>query len=348
MINLTNLEEIKKIDSKNVYRSTEMFNEQCEQVWQDAKNIQFPENFKNVHNIILAGMGGSSYGGYVVQTLFKGSLKIPLIVNNDYHLPDFANQSSLVILSSYSGLTEEILSCSQEAKNKNAKITGITSGGKLDDFLKIQNIPYLQFNPKFNPSDQPRLATGYMVLGFIALLNNLGFLNVSNREINSSIEDLKNSKDYLKKEAVRVARELQGYIPVIFTAEFLNGNAHILRNQFNETSKTFSVFSEFPELNHHLMEGLKNPKDRKLKILLIVSDNYSPKIKRRIELTKDVIIKNGISLIEYEAKGDYKLTQVLKTLFFGGYVTFYLAMLYGQDPGLIPWVDYFKKELSKS
>ncbi len=346
MIDLTNREEVKKLDPKNVYESTEMFPNQCEQIWQDAKNIKFPEDFKNIQNIILAGMGGSAYGGYVARELFKDCLKIPLVSNNDYHLPCFVSQNSLVLLSSYSGSTEEIISCAAEASEKKLKITGITQGGELAKYLKSQNAVYLQFEPKFNPSGQPRLGTGYMVLGVITLLNNLKLIKVEDNEIKDAIKDLKNSKDCLKENAIGIAREMQGFVPIIFSSEFLNGNAHILRNQFNETSKSFSAFEDLPELNHHLMEGLKNPKDKKFKILFLESNFYSKKMNKRIELTKDVVSQNNIPYVSFEAKGSSKLAQVLKVLSFGGYLTFYLAILYGQDPSLIPWVDYFKEKLS--
>lgn len=345
MIDLTNLGEIKKLDPKNVYGSTEMFPNQCEQIWNE--NIEFGQEYKSIENIILCGMGGSAYGGYIAQSLFKNGLKVPIYSNNDYTLPAFANKNTLIILSSYSGETEEVLICAEEAKNKNFKIAGITTGGKLAEFLKNGNYPNLVFEPKFNPSGQPRLATGYMVLGFFVILKKLGFVELSDDEVLKSIEELKTSIPNLKDESISIAKSLIGYLPIIFSSEFVNGTAHIIRNQFNETSKSFSAYEDIPELNHHLMEGLKNPQNNKIKVLFINSDLYSEKVKNRIELTKDVVRKNNIDYLEYLPIGSTKLSQVLNILAFGGYLTLYLGLAYGQDPSLIPWVDYFKKQLNK-
>ena len=345
MIDVTNLEEIKKLDPKDVYGSTEMFPNQCEQIWNEE--IKFDDDYKSIQNIVLCGMGGSAYGGYVAQALFKDELRIPIYSNNDYALPLFANEKTLVVLSSYSGETEETLSCGEEAKNKNLKITGITTGGKLSEFLKNNNYPSLVFEPKFNPSGQPRLATGYMVLGFFAILKRLGFINLNDDEFLKSVEELKSSIPKIKNESISIAKSLVGYIPLVFSSEFLNGNTHIIRNQFNETSKSFSAFEDIPELNHHLMEGLKNPQNNKIKVLFITSNLYSGAIKKRFDLTKDVIGKNNVEFLEYKPQGSTKISQVLNTLAFGGYLSLYLALLYGQDPSLIPWVDYFKKQLSK-
>src|SRR3989344_1279142 len=345
MIDLTNLEEIKKLDPKDVYGSTEMFPSQCEQTWNE--DIKFDYDYKSIQNIILCGMGGSAYGGYVAQCLFKDELSVPIYSNNDYTLPAFANEKTLVILSSYSGGTEEILTCGEEAKNKNLKIVGITTGGNLSDFLKNNNYPSLVFEPKFNPSGQPRLATGYMVLGFMVILKRLGIIQINDGEFIKSLEELRSAINYIKEKSIFIAKSLTGYIPLVFCAEFLYGNAHILRNQFNETSKSFSSFEDIPELNHHLMEGLKNPLDKKIKIIFITSDLYSGIIKKRFDLTKDVIGKNNIEFLEYKPQGFTKISQILNTLAFGGYLSLYLALLYGQDPSLIPWVDYFKEKLSK-
>ncbi len=326
------------LDPKDVLGSTGMFADQCEQIWQLAKETDFPEELKNAKDIVVCGMGGSAYGGYIVSALYKDELKVPLYSNNDYHLPGFASEETLAILSSYSGTTEEVLSCLKEAQQKNLQLTGISGG---------QNLPGLKFEPKFNPSGQPRLGTGYMVLGTIALLNRLGYLSVSDEEVATAISELKKASEVIKQQAKRLADKINGSIPVYFAAEFLNGNAHIVRNQTNETAKSFSAFSELSELNHHLMEGLKNPAGKKLFILFLNSDLYSDKLKKRVELTKDVVGKNNVEFDEYKPSGSSKLSQVLNVLSFGGYLTYELAMLYGQDPSLIPWVDYFKEQLEK-
>ena len=150
-----------------------------------------------------------------------------------------------------------------------------------------------------------------------------------------------------REEAIKQSIELENRIPVIFSGEFLIGASHVFRNQLNETSKNFSTYSPLPELNHHLLEGLKNPKDKNLTVLFLESDLYSEKLKKRIELTKTVVEKNQIPYLSYKAGSPDKLGQTMEVLSLGGYLTFYLSMLYNQDPSLIPWVDYFKEQLKK-
>lgn len=347
MVNLDNLEEIKALDPKDVLGSTEMFASQCKQIWQDAKSVEMPADYSKISNIVFCGMGGSAYGGYVISNLFKEELKVPVISVNDYTLPGFVDERTLVVLLSYSGSTEEVLSCFDKAQKIGAKTIGLTTGGSLARLLEENDAPFLLFDPKFNPSGQPRLATGYMVLGVIALLNKAGIIKVEDADVEKAISELEASHEDTKAQSKALAQKIMGNIPVIFGAEFLLGNIHILRNQFNETAKSFSAFSPLPELNHHLMEGLKNPTDKKLITLFIDSDFYSDKLKKRFTLTQDVVKQNNITVEVYKPSSSSKLGQVLNVLAFGGFLTLFLAFLYNQDPSVIPWVDYFKKQLEQ-
>lgn len=338
---------MENLDPKNVLGSTGMLADQCAYIWELVKTIEFPENYKFMENITLCGMGGSRYGAYIVKNLYWDALKVPLLEYGDYHLPAYIDGKSLFILSSYSGGTEEPLASAKEALEKGYLVVGLTGGGKALEMSKNYNFPSIVFDQKYNPSGQPRLGTGYMVLGTIALLTRLGYLQVSDEEVKKAISELRASREAIELKAKKLAQALYSHIPVYFAAEFLNGNIHIIRNQTNETAKSFSAFSELPELNHHLMEGLKNPTDKKLFILFITSDFYSDKLKKRLELTKDVVEKNGVDFDEYKPAGSTKLSQMLNVLSFGGYLSLYLAFLYKQDPSLIPWVDYFKEQLAK-
>lgn len=353
MIDLNNLEEIKKLDPKDVYGSTELFVNQCQQMFDTYAGVDFYDpkinpGFKEARNIVICGMGGSAYGGHIVNSLFYDTVTVPISVVSDYHLPGFVDENSLVLLTSYSGSTEEVLSCAKEAQAKGAKITGFSSGGNLETLFKQEKLgPGFSFNPTNNPSAQPRLGTGYIVLGTILLLRTLSIIDISKEEIQNGIGEVRKNQETIKHHAMKIAKKLQGYIPVTFAAEHLIGNAHIMRNQFNETAKSFSAFEDLPELNHHLMEGLQNPKDKELYFLFLESSLYSDILKKRISLTKDVISKNNIEYTSFDALGTTKFSQMLCVLSFGGFTTVYLALLYGLDPSLIPWVDYFKEKMKE-
>ncbi len=350
MIDLNNLSEIKKLDPKDVLGSTNLFTKQCRQIHEIVEKYEFATNISDLEDaksVIFSGMGGSAYGGHVASSLFKDEITVPFYVNSDYGLPHFVNCDSLVILTSYSGSTEETLSSLKVANSINANMIGLTSGGALREALENESKDVITFDPIYNPSGQPRLGAGYIVLGTIEILRRLNLINLATNEVIEAIDEVEKNIDSIKEKAIDLSKKIQGKIPSIFAGSIFEGNAHILRNQFNETAKSFASFHFLPEANHHVLEGLKNPKDRKLTALFLDSNLYDSKIKKRMELTQDVVGKNNSEVLIYQTNGTTKLSQSLELLAFGGYLTFYLAILYGQDPSLIPWVDYFKEKLAK-
>lgn len=183
-------------------------------------------------------------------------------------------------------------------------------------------------------------------MGTISIFNKIGIVKVEENEIADVIQKLKENQKKVAEDAKKLSLSFENKQPLIISAEFLKGNAHIIRNQVNETAKCFANFAYLPELNHHLMEGLKHPTNE-ITALFINSDLYSENLRKRFLLTKDVIKKNNLDVYEYKSNGNTKLLQAMETLFFGGFFSFYLALIYNENPSLIPWVDYFKQQLKK-
>lgn len=346
MIDLHDQNQIHALDPKHVLESTNMLASQCEYIWELGKELTIPAPSNQITSLLICGMGGSAYGGHIVTHLLKDTLPFPVAIVSDYTLPSFADEHTLVILTSYSGSTEEVLSCAKHAIQQKCPIIGLTSGGALQVLLKENHFPCLQFETHFNPCGQPRLGTGYIIVGTLAILAKAGYIPLSDKDMYHAIDTLQKMQGTIKEEAINLAPNLYDKIPVFFAAEFLSGNAHIIRNQCNETAKSFSAYAFLSELNHHLLEGLKNPPDAKLHIVCMTSKLYSMPIQQRMQLTQDVIDKNNVGQSAYAAKGDDHLTQMLTTLSFGGYLTLFLSLLYEQDPSIIPWVDYFKEQLA--
>lgn len=345
MINFNDQEALKKIDPENTIASTDMLAKQLRGAWNEVQNIEIKDDYTQIKNIVFCGMGASIYGALVLKAL-EGLDLPPSEMVSDYHLPNYVNEETLVVLTSYSGSTEEVLSCSEEAKVKKAKILVLTKGGKLGEFAKTNNLTSYIFDGKLNPAGVPRLGVGYSILGLIGLFNKTGIISVEEREISDAITRLETNMQSLRAKAISDFPKFVDHIPIIFSAEHLAGNSQILRNQFNETSKTFSAYYLIPDLNHHLMEGLQFPKNAKLYFLVFKSPNYSPKIQKRTDLTIDVVKQNKQKVHEYVVLGATNYDDFLEVLVYGAYLTLFLALYYDQNPAVNPWVDWFKEKLT--
>lgn len=334
------------LDKSNMIGSIDELYLQLEQTWSDIKKIEVDPKYSKAENIVVVGMGGSALGPHVVKSLYFDSLKIPFEIVNGYNLPGYANEKTLVVLSSNSGSTEEVLSAASQAQAKKTMIMGMTTGGKLGEFLKQNNYPSYIFEQKHNPSGQPRMSNGYMILGMMGLFHRAGLISINEIEVQKSIKLLNNNIN-IKTQAQEYAKKLANKIIILVGSTFLSGTVHTFNNQLNENAKNFSSYFLIPELNHHLMEGLGFPDSNKNNLIYIFINSYlyPERIQKRFALTKEVISKNNIEVLEFNPKGSSKLEQSFEVLLFGSYVSYYLALENHLDPSPIPWVDYFKEKL---
>lgn len=354
---LDSRDEIKELDQENVLGSIEQLPEQIEQVWAERDTIHVhPEGYADLHNIVVSGMGGSSLGAHVIKTLYKESLKYPLEIVRDYTLPSYVDKHTLVVLSSYSGSTEETLASAQDAKKRGAKIAVISAGGKLHEFAQREHAPEYLIDPKHNPSNQPRMAIGYSVFAQLALFAKLGLIKITDAEIKGVTALLRHNAKGLAPETVdsNTAKFLAytgvDKIITIVSAEHLEGAAHVFNNQLNENAKNFTVQHVLPEMDHHALEGLQFPKVTRQEVVffLLLSSLYHSRTVKRFPLTLDVIEQNDMHGQLIHAIATTKLEQVWEIIQLGAYTNFYLAMLNGINPAPIPWVDYFKEQLAKA
>ncbi len=351
---LDSLTQIKKIDTENMLGSLQMLHLQVEEVSLNAKSVVVPSSYKHIERIVVFGMGGSALGSQVIQSLYRKELKYPIEIVNSYEVPGYVNSKTLVILSSYSGTTEEVLFTGELARVRKAKIAVITAGGALAEFAKKNKYPALVFSTNNNPCGSPRMGLGYSIVGQLILFSKLGVLKISAKQIAEVIKTLAHYDTLygvLTPEKENMAKQLAKktidrsiwYVG----SEHLLGSAHIAANQMNENGKRMSGFFAIPELNHHLMEGMMYPLHNKKSLLFVLLESslYYARVQKRYEVTKKVLGKNGIIHESYFTQESDPLLQVCECLVFFSYVSYYSGVLKKIDPTAIPFVDFFKREL---
>lgn len=344
-----------KQDSLGVYDSIKSFSTQFESGWHESQFLSLNFEFTNIRNIVFAGMGGSNLPAHIIQSISPLLLKIPFEIVSNYRLPSYADKNTLVILTSYSGNTEETLSCAQDSVKRSSPSVVITTGGKLADFALSHHWPLIRLDERLNHSHIPRYGLGLLlgsVIGLVSRINQEAFRYIDTKEITRTIERTLAALDReiltIENPAKQTALKNQGQTLVFFTANHLAGVGKVAANYINETSKTFAVSFALPDLNHHLLEGLSFPIALKdcTRFILLDSDLYPEILQKRIRITKEVLIKQNyqVTIIKPEAKEI--VTQVFESLVFLIMISYYLSIVNKQDPGTNPWVDFFKKQLS--
>jgi len=129
---------------------------------------------KPIKGVCICGMGGSALPGSILYAWINTKkIDLPVIVNRDYSLPHRIKKGWLVICISYSGNTEETLSCFREALKHKLKLTSIGSGGKLETLSKKHRVPFIKI-PSGIP---PRTAIGYQFGALVGILQKYGIFS---------------------------------------------------------------------------------------------------------------------------------------------------------------------------
>jgi len=298
-------------------------------------------------NVIIAGLGGSAIGGDLIRMITANSAQIPIVVNRDYSLPAFVDERTLVIASSYSGNTEETLAAYEHAKSKRAKIIAITTGGELKNRAMADEIPYITI-PGGLP---PRAALGYSFFPIFVLLKELG-IGFGRQDVERAIDLLYETREQLKEDlpekenpAKQLARKIHGKIPVIYGSSNLTDVIAVRwKGQFNENSKHPAFYNAFPELDHNEIMGFEGDKEllKVLELIVLRSDFENDRMKKRIDITSDIIKDSVSGITNLWPRGETHLEQMLYHIMLGDYVTAYLAILNEKDPVEIDFIDELK------
>lgn len=346
--------QFEHLDPANMYDSVGAIPDQAEAAWHDISEREFPARLRDCNHLIVAGMGGSAIGTHLIQSVFRDRLSLPVTIVSDYRLPAWADQNTLVLLSSYSGGTEEVMAIAAYAQAQNIPMTALTTGGELAAFADEHHIPAVVFQSVHNPCGQPRIGLGYAVTYQLGIFRQLGFINLSDEEMGDAFSMLRSVKTIYAdltapNPALNLAYRARLRAPLIIASEHLTGNAHILANQWNENAKNMAAWFAIPELNHHLLEGLSGPPAVRNRLLavLMTSDLYDERNQKRYDITRQVLDEQDIESISITLHGNTPLEQALDALLLGAYASFYQAVLNKINPSPIPWVDYFKRLMSE-
>ena len=296
-----------------------------------------------VHNIVLAGLGGSGIGGNMVAELIKQECKIPFAIYKGYELPAYINENSLVILSSYSGNTEETLAACAQAQAAKAKILAITSGGKLMEIAK-ENHYDLIVVPGGMP---PRSCLGYSMTQQIAALHKYGFISETLvQQLASSAELLSSEQADIRGKAKKIAQFLLGKMPIIYATDRMDAVAVRFRQQINENSKMLCWHHVIPEMNHNELVGWRD-KNNNLAVIIFRNEDDFTRNQMRIDINKEVFENYTNTIIDVWSKGSSLCERMMYLVHLGDFISTDLAELRNLDPTEVKVIDYLKNELSK-
>ena len=344
---------LRELDQDGMLDRLHEFPEECRRALDMAKKFALPESFRKVQKIVVLGMGGSAIGGDLVASLSETESPVPLQVYRGYHLPAYVDSRTLVVASSYSGNTEETLTCFEQSLARGAQNLAITTGGRLLELARDRKVPAFTYNYQ----SPPRAALPYGFVTLLCFMQRLGFLT----NVGTGIEDIPSLLATYARTidencaepgniAKQVARSLHKKIAVIYGAELLAEVAHRWKTQINENSKAWAFYEIIPEMNHNSVVGYEFPSDLKkdIFVVMIESQFLSDRIRIRLGVVKRLLSNAGVAFREVAGVGDAAIANVMSLVLLGDYVSYYLAFLNGIEPEPVRAIDYLKAQLGRS
>ncbi|MEM3404062.1 MAG: bifunctional phosphoglucose/phosphomannose isomerase [Nitrososphaeria archaeon] len=337
-------EQIKKYDRSNIFDDYRAWPKLALEPFE--KSVSAPKVSVFGH-IVVCGMGGSAAAGDVLRNWLK---KLNVVVVKGYHLPKWVNRGDLVIAMSYSGNTEETLSCYSEALEMKLPLVTVSSGGLLESSSKKKGIP---FN-KVSSGLAPRAAFPLLFYTLVNILHSLKIVDdIEFKESRSSVEVLSLCSKKIFPEVPineNISKQVASFMfrkyPVIYGGEDISCVVERFRRLVSENGKWHAMADVLPELCHNEIVAYDIPNPQ-LRIMLLRTKLDPQEIKIRFEVIKEVLLMAKQKVMELFPEGDSLLGNIISYIYFLDVSTIYLAIMNKVEPAKTKNIDYLKMRLEK-
>jgi glucose/mannose-6-phosphate isomerase len=283
--------------------------------------------------LAICGMGGSGVGALLAIGALGPRATRPVIAVRDYALPSWVGEDWTVLVSSYSGNTEETLACWEASAH--ARRIVVSTGGALVERAREARVPVIPVPGGF----QPRAAVGYATVVALEVAALCGAAPSMRTEVEAAARLLSAEQDSIEVQARSLATELGAGVPVVVGSGITAPVAYRWKCQVNENANRAAFWSELPEANHNEIEGWR---DRSSLAPIFLEDSQAPEgIRRRFELTAEII--GGAHHVS--TRGETPTERLMSLVHLGDLFSYHLAINDGTDPVSIPALERLKAGL---
>lgn len=305
-----------------------------------APEVVNSDKLGSFEKFIVLGMGGSHLAA---DLLLSWRPEYNITIHSDYDLPAGDISNTLIIASSYSGNTEEVIDGLTVALKKNLPVAVIAVGGKLIEIAKEKNLPYVQMP---DTGIQPRSALGYSFKSMLAVIKDSDGLTKT-----TELAGILNP-DSLEEKGKQLAAKLKDHVPVIYTSTRNRAIAYNWKIKLDETGKIPAFYNVLPELNHNEMTGFdiqsssKHLSEQFYFIMLKDSSDHK-RVQKRMQILAELYKSRDLPIEVIDLIGSSALEKIFSSLILADWTAFYTAELYGLESEQVPMVEEFKDLMKK-
>ena len=299
-------------------------------------------DFKDIDNVVFSGMGGSGAVGDLFSSILSKS-NVHTTVVKGYELPKTVDKNTLVVITSISGNTIEVLTTLESATKKDCSVIAFSSGGRMESFCTKNNVEFRKI-PQIH---SPRASFPSYVYSILKTLNSI--IPIKKQEITNSLEKLELVSKEISSEnlsdtnsSLNLANWITG-IPIIYYPWGLQAVAIRFKNSLQENAKTHAIIEDVIESGHNGIVSWERPSDM-VPIMIEGKDDHI-KTKERWTILRQYFEENNIAYKEISSLEGGILSKIMSLIYLLDYSTIYYAARLGINPSPIKSIDFIKERL---
>lgn len=319
----------------------------CGQVEFALKDPDFPQlRSETIDEVVVVGMGGSVLPVDILNDVLEDQLPRPIRACRHYRLPSPTSGRRLLVFSSFSGNTEEVVEPLRSLHADTGNLAIVTAGGELAEIGRERDIPTVLIPAGREPEGfQPRCASGYIATYLARLLDAAGYADVPFERFEALVPFLRGLD--LRGDGEKLARSLDGRVPVFYADEpHALSVARITKIKFNENAKLPAFYNALPEANHNELMGFAGSRE-KFAIVYFRDPESHSRLDQRFDIVQKVLAAPNMTFLEWEMPGSNRLERVFSALTLADWTSYFAALLRGIDPTPIALIEEFKRLLAQ-
>lgn len=298
--------------------------------------------FKDIDHVVFCGMGGSGTICDIFSAILSRSSLHTCVVKG-YHLPATVDSKTLVVASSVSGNTAEILSVLKTASKLGCQLAGFSGGGKMKEYCSKNEIFFKEIAQFHSPrASLPSFL--YSMLRYFG--STFGIKTNDVEESIRSLEDLHlqiNSNNLNSNNpSLNLAEWLKG-IPMIYYPWGLQAAAIRFKNSLQENAKIHAMAEDVMEASHNGIVSWESRSNIQ-PILIQGTDDYI-KTKERWKIFESYFNENNIDFYKVLSVNGSILSKIMCLIYLLDYASIYKAILSKTDPTPTSSIAYIKDRI---
>ena len=333
------ISDIQRYDSKKMYEAYDYWPKLAKEYYEkDFSKLEIDD----VDHIVFAGMGGSGIIGDIISSILSKT-NIHVNVVKGYLLPKTVDSNTLVVATSISGNTDEVLSILKNSENSKAKFISFSSDGNLEKISIENNIKHV----KISQAHSPRASLPSFLYSILNVLENV--IPIKKNDIVESISKLEKTQKLIsssnlneKNPSLSLANWIKN-IPIIYYPSGLHAAAIRFKNSLQENAKVHAISEDVIEACHNGIVAWEN-KTSVQPILIQGHDDYI-KTKERWKIFKEFLQSRQIDFKEVNSDEGNILSKIMYLIYLLDYSTIYHAIESKIDPTPVKSIEFIKKRL---